>query len=109
MLLKIGDTVKVIAGRDSGETGKVIQIDKDSNKVLVEGVSRVYKHVRKSQRNPQGGRLSKEQFMDASNVMFVCPKTGAPTRLGIQIAEDGTKSRVCKKSGVVVDQIARSK
>ena len=59
MLIKINDTVEVITGDDNGKRGKVLNVDRESNKVLVEHINRVYKHVRRSQKNPQGGRLSK--------------------------------------------------
>ena len=81
MHIKVDDMVEVIAGDDKGERGKVLSVDGKAGKVVVEGVNRVYKHMRRSQRNPQGGRLSKEMPIDASNVMVVCPKTNKPTRV----------------------------
>lgn len=99
MLLKVQDTVVVIAGADRDKQGKILKIDRANNKVIVEGVARVWKHVRKSQKNPQGGRLNKEMPISASNVMFVDPTTGRPTRLGVRYLEDGTKERYAKKSG----------
>lgn len=99
MLLKVQDTVVVIAGADRDKQGKILKIDRANNKVIVEGVGRVWKHVRKSQKNPQGGRLNKEMPISASNVMFVDPTTGQPTRLGVRYLEDGTKERYAKKSG----------
>ena len=67
MRIKIDDIVMVIAGDDKGERGKVLRVDHQKQTVVVEGVNRVYKHVRKSQRNPQGGRLSKEMPIHISN------------------------------------------
>lgn len=99
MLLKVQDTVVVISGADRDKRGKILKIDREKNKVIVEGVGRVWKHVRKSQKNPQGGRLNKEMPISASNVMFVDPTTGGPTRLGVRYLADGTKERYCKKSG----------
>ena len=64
MLFRVNDNVIVIAGRDKGRTGKILKIDREKNRVVVEGVARSYKHVRKSQRNPQGGRLSREMAMN---------------------------------------------
>ena len=66
--------MEVIAGDDKGERGKVLKVDRQVGKLIVEGVNRVYKHVRRSQRNPQGGRLSKEMPVQISNVLLVCPK-----------------------------------
>jgi large subunit ribosomal protein L24 len=105
MLLKVQDTVIVIAGADRAKQGKILKIDRENNKVIVEGVARVWKHVRKSQKNPQGGRLNKEMPISVSNVMFVDPSTGKPTRLGVRYLPDGTKERYAKKSGKSVGVI----
>ncbi len=106
MKIHKGDTVVVLRGRDAGVTGKVIDVDQDNNKITVEGVNRVYKHVRPSQRNPQGGRLHKEMPIDASKVAVVCPKTGKPTRVGYRYLDDGTKERFAKKSGASLGSIS---
>ena len=82
MWIKANDTVKVIAGEDRGTTGKVLRVDRKAGKLVVEGVNRVYKHVRRSQKNPQGGRLSKEMPVAVSNVQLVCEGCGAATRAG---------------------------
>ncbi|MEZ6088108.1 MAG: 50S ribosomal protein L24 [Pirellulaceae bacterium] len=99
MLIKVDDMVRVIAGADKGTVGKVLKVDRKRNKVLVEGVAKVWKHVRKSQKNPQGGRLNKEMPISVSNVMIVCPKTGKPSRIGVRYLKDGTKERFAKVSG----------
>ena len=72
MWIKANDTVKVITGEDRGTTGKVLRVDRKAGKLVVEGVNRVYKHVRRSQKNPQGGRLSKEMPIAVGNVQLVC-------------------------------------
>lgn len=97
MHIKTNDQVKVIAGADVGTTGKVLRIDRKKSKVVVEGVGRVYKHVRRSQKNPQGGRLNREMPIDLSNVQLICGKCGKPTRTGSRVASDGSKERYCKK------------
>lgn len=99
MHIRTGDTVLVIRGDDKGVRGKVLAIDRDAGKLVVEGVNRVYKHVRRSQRNPQGGRLSKEMPVQISNVLLVCSSCNRPTRTGSRVAGDGTKERVCRKCG----------
>ena len=99
MLIKVNDTVEVISGRDKGQRGRILKVDRTKGKVVVEGLNRVYKHVKRSQRNPQGGRLSKEAFIDVSKVMIVCPTTGKPTRMGVRFLADGSKERYSKKSG----------
>lgn len=99
MLLRVNDTVVVIAGADKDRRGKILKIDREANKVIVEGVARVWKHVKKSQKNPQGGRLNKEMPISASNVMIVDPETGKPSRIGLRYLPDGSKERYAKKSG----------
>ncbi len=109
MLIRENDEVVVIRGVDKGKRGKVLKIDRVDGKVVVEGINKVLKHVRRSQKNPQGGRLSKEMPIDASNVMFVDPKTGQRTRLGVRFLADGSKERFAKKSGASLGVIAPAK
>ena len=106
MLIKVSDTVEVISGRDKGQRGKILKVDRIKGKVVVEGLNRVYKHVKRSQRNPQGGRLSKEAFIDVSKVMIVCPTTGRPTRMGVRYLADGSKERYSKKSGATISVVS---
>lgn len=106
MLIRVEDTVVVLAGDDKGKTAKVLKVDRLKGKVIVEGVNRVYKHVRKSQKNPQGGRLSKEMPIDISNVALVDPTTGKATRVGVRLMPDGSKERFSKKSGTSLGKIA---
>jgi large subunit ribosomal protein L24 len=106
MHIRINDMVEVIAGDDRGQRGKVLAVYPRTGKLIVEGVNRVYKHVRRSQRNPQGGRLSKEMPIPVSNVMLVCPQTNKPTRIGFRYLADGTKERYAKRSGVSLGTIA---
>ncbi len=106
MRIRAGDIVEMIAGADRGTQAKVIRVDGKAGKALVEGVARVYKHVRPSQKNPQGGRLSKEMPVDLSNVMVVCPESGKRTRVGYRYREDGTKERYAKVSGVGLGEVS---
>lgn len=106
MRIKLDDIVEVIAGDDKGVRGKVLRVDHKAQKVVVEGVNRVYKHVRKSQKNPQGGRLSKEMPIHISNVMIIDDRAGKPTRVGVRYLDDGSKERYSKKSGTSLGQIA---
>jgi large subunit ribosomal protein L24 len=99
MLIKTGDIVRIIAGDDRDVEGKVLSVDREAGKLVVEGVNRVYKHVRRSQRNPQGGRLSKEMPISISNVQLICPQTRKPTRVGVRYLADGSKERYAKVSG----------
>jgi large subunit ribosomal protein L24 len=109
MLIKVNDMVEVIAGRDKGERGKVLIVDREKGRVIVEGLNKVYKHVKRSQRNPQGGRLSKEAFMDVSKVMLICPTSGKPTRVGVRFLADGSKERYSKRSGTAISVVAPSR
>ena len=106
MKLQVNDEVLVIAGADKGHRGKVIKIDRKKNKVIVEGAARVWKHVRRSQKNPQGGRLNKSMPISVSNVMLVDPSTGEPTRVGFRYLDDGSKERYAKKSGKSLGKIS---
>ncbi|TMM29474.1 50S ribosomal protein L24 [Polaribacter aestuariivivens] len=93
--LKSGDTVKVIAGDHKGSEGKVLQIIKDKDRVLVEGVNLVSKHTKPSAQNPQGGIVKKEASLHISNVMLV--ENGAAVRVGYKVDGD-TKTRISKKT-----------
>jgi large subunit ribosomal protein L24 len=109
MHIKTNDTVEVIAGDDKGERGKVLTIDRREGRLIVEGVNRVYKHVRKSQKNPQGGRLSKEMPVRISNVLLLCNRCGKGVRTGARFAKDGSKERYCKKCGTALGTISPPK
>ena len=78
MHIRVNDIVQVIAGDDKGKRGKVLAVDRAGNKVTVQGVNLVYRHMKPSRVNPQGGRLSKEMPMDASNVQLIDPTTNRP-------------------------------
>ena len=108
MHIRTGDIVEVIAGDDKDVKGKVLHIDRAKGKVTVEGVNKVYKHVRRSQRNPQGGRLSKEMPVQLSNVLLMCPKCNKGVRTGVKIDGD-VKQRVCKKCNASLGEISKSK
>jgi large subunit ribosomal protein L24 len=107
MLIRKGDMVRVIAGDDAGATARVLRVNREKGKLVVEGVNKVYKHMKPNRRNPQGGRLSKEMPIDVSNVMLIDPSTSRPTRVGVRILADGTKERFAKKSGASLGRIGR--
>lgn len=106
MLLRVNDEVLVIAGASKGHRGKVLKVDRKKNKVIVEGAALVKKHVRRSQKNPQGGRLSKEMPISASNVMLIDPSTNEPTKIGVRYLDDGRKERFAKKTNNSLGEIA---
>jgi len=94
-----GDMVVVIAGNDKGKVGEVLSIEPQKDLVLVQGVNRVYRHMRPSRTHPQGGRIQKEMPVHISNVLPVDPKTNQPTRVGFRVKDDGSKERFARKSG----------
>ncbi len=109
MLIREEDEVLVIRGVDKGTRGKVLNVDREAGRVVIEGVNKAYKHVRRSAKNPQGGRLSKEMGISISNVMMICPQTGKRTRVGVRYLKDGSKERFAKVSGVSLGVIAPPK
>lgn len=102
--IKKEDTVMVISGKDKGKKGRVLQAYSRDNRVLVEGVNMVKRHMRPSQQNPQGGIVTQEAPVHASNVMLIDPKSGEPTRIGFKMLDDGRKVRVARKSGELIDK-----
>lgn len=110
MKIRKGDTVEVVAGNDAGTRGTVLSVDRGTGKIVVEGVNRVLKHVRRGHpKSPQGGRLNLELPIDASNVMLICPETNKPTRVGVRILDDGSKELFAKRSGARLRQLAPAK
>ena len=107
MHIKKGDIVEVISGDDKGKRGRVLNVLNSKGKLVVEGINRVYKHLRRSQKNPQGGRLSKEMPVDVSNVMLIDPQLNVPTRVGIRYLDDGRKELYAKKSGAAIRQLSK--
>ena len=101
MHVRKDDLVEVIAGDDAeqGRAHRVLRVLPSENKVVVEGINRVYKHVKPNRRNPQGGRLSKEMPISASNVLLFCQNCRRGRRAGHRYAPDGHKERYCKKCG----------
>jgi len=97
MHVKKDDIVQILTGDDRGTTGRVLRTLPDVNKVVVEGVNRVYKHLKPNRRNAQGGRLSKEMPVAASNVLLYCSTCRRGVRLGHRYADDGHKERFCRE------------
>ena len=99
--IKSGDTVKVIAGDHKGSEGKVLRVDREKNKAIVEGINMVSKHTKPSAQNPQGGIVQKEAPIHISNLSLLDPKSKEPTRVGME-ERDGKKVRIAKKSNGVI-------
>ncbi|HIU40416.1 MAG TPA: 50S ribosomal protein L24 [Candidatus Aphodocola excrementigallinarum] len=101
MNLKVGDKVVVITGKDKGKEGKIIA--KKGEKVLVEGINMVKKHVKPNGQDQNGGIFDREAYIHVSNVMMIDPKTKKPTRIAKKVDKDGKKVRVSSKSGSNLD------
>ena len=99
--IKTGDTVRVIAGDHKGSEGKVVSVDREKNKAIVEGINRVSKHEKPSAQNPQGGIVKKEAPIHVSNLSLIDAKSGDITRVGFEV-RDGKKVRFSKKSNEVI-------
>lgn len=108
MKLRVGDTVQVIAGSDKGKTGEVIQILRKEDRVIVEGINMVTKHIKPSQADPEGGIVTREAPIHVSNVAFYDSKAKEPVKVGYKV-EDGVKVRINKKTGKTLDKKEKKK
>jgi len=103
MRIRKGDNVRVISGNDRGKEGKVLKVFPATGKIIVEKVNMIKRHTRATKDLPQGGIIEKEGPINVSNVMLVCPTTGKPTRIGKDVLSDGSRARVSKKSGEMIN------
>jgi large subunit ribosomal protein L24 len=103
LTIKKNDKVRIIAGKDKGKEGRVLRSYPVSQRIVVEGANFITKAQRPTQKNPQGGILTREGTIHVSNVMLICPSCGEATRIGRK-REDGVRLRVCKKCGKQVDK-----
>ncbi len=110
--IKSNDIVEVISGDHKGERGKVLRVLPQRDLVVVEGVNMVYRHVRPSRRNPQGGRLQREAAIHISNVLPIDPKSDGGTRVRFEIERDDKGHTISKKrvtiGGTVLDEVTRA-
>ena len=102
--VKKNDTVKVIAGKEKGKTGKVIVVLPKKERIIIEKINLVKRHTKPKGAAGQGGIIEKEGAIHISNVMVVCPKCNSAVRFGYKLLEDGNKVRVCKKCEEVIDK-----
>ncbi len=107
--VKKDDKVFVLTGKDAGKTGKVLEVDPDKGRVIVEGVNIVTKHKKPRGRNQTGGIITQEGTINASNVMLVCSKCKKPSKTGRKILENGEKIRYCKACGEMIDTVRQIK
>jgi large subunit ribosomal protein L24 len=102
--IKRGDTVQVISGKEKGKSGKILKAYPAKGRVIVEHVNMIKKHTKRRSQGQGGGIIEREGTLNASNLMLVCPSCRKATRLGHKRLEDGSKARICKKCGEVVDR-----
>ena len=107
MNIKKNDNVKILAGKDKGKTGKVLQVMPATGRVSVEGLNLLIKHLRPNRDGEKGQRIEFPAFMNVSNVALICPKCGRPTRVGSKLVKlEGKKEkkfRVCKKCQEIIE------
>jgi large subunit ribosomal protein L24 len=105
MSIRKNDQVVVRAGKDRGKKGRVLSVIPTRNRVIVEGVNLIKRHTRPNpQKNIKGGIVEREASIHASNVMLLDPDTNEPTRVGKKVLSDGSRVRIGRKSGAVVDK-----
>jgi large subunit ribosomal protein L24 len=101
MKIHKNDQIKISVGKNKGKTGKVLRVFPDENKIIVEGLNLIKKHVKARREGEKGQRIEIPGKMNISNAMLVCPKCGKPTRIGYKDIE-GKKMRICKKCGAEI-------
>jgi large subunit ribosomal protein L24 len=105
MKIKKGDTVEVVAGKDSGKKGRVLVVDRDRDRLVIEGVNMIKRHTRPNpQKNVKGGVVEREAPVHVSNVMVLSPDSGQRSKIGYRILDDGRKVRVAKVDGAILDR-----
>ena len=101
--IKKDDKVKVISGKDKGKIGKVIRVNPKKQRLLIENINMIKKHMKPNPRTGQGGIVDTEGYVSWSNVMLICNKCMTPGRIKAQILDDGKKVRVCRKCNEIID------
>ena len=109
MHVRTGDKVVVISGKDKGKEGTILKAIPAKDRVIVEDVNMIKKHLKPSQSNPEGGILETEAAIHVSNVMHVDPESGERTRIRHEVKEDGTKVRIAVKSGKEIPAVEYEK
>ena len=105
ILLRKGDQVKVMSGKDAGKRGRVLSVNRRKNTVMVEHANIIKRHTRPNPgKNIKGGIVEKEAGINASNVMIVCGSCGKSTRIGHNVLADGSRARACKRCGTSLDK-----
>jgi large subunit ribosomal protein L24 len=103
--LKKGDNVLVISGEDKGKKGKIVSISPKKLKAIVEGVNFLKKHVKPTEKTPQGGIVDQEGTINVTNLKLICNKCNQPTTIKREKIKEGKRVRVCKKCGEIIDKV----
>jgi large subunit ribosomal protein L24 len=101
--LRVNDKVEVIAGKDKGRVGKILRIEKENSRLIVERINLIKKHQKASEATQSGQIIEKEAGIHISNVMLVCPECSETVRIGKKLLGDGTKVRICKKCKATIE------
>jgi large subunit ribosomal protein L24 len=101
--IRKNDIVKVITGREKGKVGRVLKVDRESGRIVVEKLNMVKRHIKPGKTHPQGGIVEKEAPLAFSNVLVMCDKCNKPTRIGMMQDPGGKRARVCKRCGDVLE------
>ncbi len=104
LAIKKNDTILVVAGKEKGKKGRVLSVMPSDNKLIVEKVNVIKRHMKPSKKYSQGGIIEKEAPIHISNVMLICPRCNKPTKIANITFDDGKKSRVCKKCKEAISQ-----
>ncbi len=105
--LRVNDKVEVIAGKDKGRVGKILRIEKENNRLIVERINLIKKHQKATEATQSGQIIEKEAGLHISNVMLVCPECSETVRIGKKLLEDGTKVRMCKKCKATIESVKK--
>jgi len=103
VFIKKNDKVIVLAGKEKGKIGNVIKVDSENGRAVVEKINMLKRHSKSGVKGSRGGIIEKEAPVDISNLMLICNKCAEPTRVGKRILEDGSRMRICKKCGELLD------
>ena len=107
--VKRDDKVYILTGKEAGKSGKVLQVDRQKGRVIVEGINLVTTHKKPRSRTQTGGILQMEASIDASNVMLVCPKCKRPAKTGVRVQENGERIRFCKACNELIGSQSKAK
>jgi large subunit ribosomal protein L24 len=101
--IRKNDIVKVITGREKGKVGRVLKVDRENGRLFIEKLNMVKRHIKPGKTHPQGGIVEKEAALAFSNVLIMCDKCNKPTRIGMLLNPGGTRDRICKRCGDVLE------